>query len=181
MADQSFNPVGCLGRVLTLLGVIWIGIVVLGSIGLLAEFGLGGGILAWISGTIIPALLLLFAGRALRRRARTMEEQQPALPTTPVPTTPEKKVPTSRPGQPRPILTPPRLPDSPTPQVPAPTREPSQSLDDVIPAREEKPPSVKPAPTRPEEKLEPARPIEIQTKTSREMIEEARRKWGRKE
>ncbi len=188
MAEQSINPVGCLGRLLTFLGVVWIGVVVLGSIGLLAEFGLSGGILAWISGTIIPALLLLVAGRALRRRARTIDERSAPIPTSPTPTTTPRRVATSRPGQPRPILTPPRIPETSTtstppgttprpvePGAPRPSPPPARSLEEVIPPPEEKPGPADPQATPPQEEPAPARP-----KTSQELVEEARKQWGRK-
>ena len=87
MADQSSNPVGCMGRALTFIGVFWIGIVVLAGLGLFSEFGFARGFLAGIGGSIIPGLFLLAAGRALRRRARAMEEDTPVIVAPTGPTT----------------------------------------------------------------------------------------------
>ncbi|HEX2403515.1 MAG TPA: hypothetical protein VHM29_02350, partial [Acidimicrobiia bacterium] len=81
MADQNINPVGCLGRVLTILGALWLGFLVLGGIGVLSNVGISEGFFAGAFGSAIPGVLLLWAGRALRRRARTMETQiEPVAP-----------------------------------------------------------------------------------------------------
>jgi hypothetical protein len=184
MADQNLNPVGCLGRVLTFLGVFWIGLVVLGGIGLLSELGLSRGFLAGIGGTIIPALFLLAAGRALRRRGRAMEEETPVTITPTGPTIPGRRVPTTRTERPETIVTPPVLPGQtprtrPVPRqldpLPPPPTTPTRSLEDVIPPPESEPEATKPKPSPPPLGLPTARP-----KTSRELVEEAKQKWGRK-
>jgi hypothetical protein len=181
MADQSNNPVGCLGRVLTFIGVAWLLVVVLAGMGLLSEFGLAGGVVAWVGGSFIPALLLLAAGRALRRRARTMDGDD--MVTIP-PNIPGKRVPTTRPESTRPAPTPPLIPgrapptSRPVPRqldpLPPPATARPSSLEDVIP-----PPPVS---TGPEPKPVAAPPpVDRSTarpKTSRELVEEARKKWG---
>jgi hypothetical protein len=182
MADQSNNPVGCLGRVVTFFGVAWLLVVVLAGMGLLSEFGLSGGVVAWLGGSFIPALLLLAAGRAIRRRARSMDGND----TVTIPTNaPGKRVPTTRPESTRPVATPPVIPGRapPTsrpvprqldPLPPPPTTEPT-SLEDAIP-----PPPVGAGP-EPKPGAAPPPAVDRATgrpKTSRELVEEARKKWG---
>jgi hypothetical protein len=181
MADQSNNPVGCLGRVVTFFGVAWLLVVVLAGMGLLSEFGLAGGVVAWLGGSFIPALLLLAAGRALRRRARTMEGND----TVTIPTNvPGKRVPTTRPESTRPLPTPPVIPgrappsSRPVPRqldpLPPPVTTQPSSLEEVIPPPVGAGPEPKPVAAPP-----PA--VDAATgrpKTSRELVEEARKKWG---
>lgn len=182
MADQSNNPVGCLGRVVTFFGVAWLIVVVLAGMGLVSEFGPAGGVLAWLGGSFIPALLLLAAGRAIRRRARTMDGGDTVI----IPTNmPGKRVPTTRPESTRPVATPPVIPGRapPTSSRPVPrqldplpppaTTSPSR-LEEVIPP---------PVDTSPEPKPVTATPpavdrSTVRPKTSRELVEEARKKWG---
>jgi hypothetical protein len=147
VADQNINPVGCLGRVLTILGVTWLGIVVLGGIGILSDVGISEGFFAGAFGSAIPGVLLLWAGRALRRRARALDAQPPTLP---VPTPPRPTAPPATPAQVKPA------PKPPQPKA-VPVSEPSPA---DTPA--DLPPPLKPPPA----------------KTSRELIEEARKKWG---
>jgi len=184
--------VGCLGRALTILGIVWIGIIVLGGIGLLSDLEMTAGFLAGIGGSIIPGLLLLTAGRALRRRAKTMEPQAGPVPgTTTQPQVPEKRVPTSRSESPTstgpttiPNPLPPRLP---APQAPKPPVKPAPvPVEPVPPSRrdvtrrlEEAIPPLDDDPTDSTRQnypmaLEPPPP-----KTSQELIDEARKKWGR--
>ena len=96
MADQNINPVGCLGRVLTILGTLWLGFLVLAGIGLVSDVGISEGFFAGAFGSAIPGVLLLWAGRALRRRARTMERQIEPVAPAPAPGPTEKRVPTIR-------------------------------------------------------------------------------------
>ena len=158
MADQNINPVGCLGRVLTVLGVLWLGFVVLGGIGVLSEVGISEGFFAGALGSAIPAVLLLWAGRALRRRARTIEVQTLPAPVPPDPS--EKRVPTMRVESSQ-VETPPApLPPSPVKPAPRPVPSPKEPLpNDLI---DLPPPLIPPEP-----------------KTSRQLIDEARKKWGR--
>jgi len=180
MADQkvTLDAAGCLGRVLTVLGFIWIGIVALGGMGLLAELGFSGEFLAGVGGTIVPGLLLLFAGRSLSRRVAKTQATTVAVPGgAKPPVAPASRVPTSRP--------------KPAQQAPIPIS---------LPAEEKPPPRsvVKPAPSArpiPEPTAETGDAVEeplsmlkdpaaflpsgsSRPKTSQEMIDEARKKWG---
>jgi hypothetical protein len=159
VADQNINPVGCLGRVLTVLGTLWLGFIILGGIGVLSDVGVSEGFFAGAFGSAIPGVLLLWAGRALRRRARTMETQIEPVAPAPVPGPTEKRVPTIR-VEPSPAETPPLPPVKPPPKqistFPVPKEPPPEDLIDLPP------PLVPPEP-----------------KTSRQLIDEARKKWGR--
>jgi hypothetical protein len=187
MDDRNLNPVGCLGRALTFLGIVWIGIIILGSIGLLSELGMTGDFLAGIGGSIIPGLLLLAAGRGLRRRAKTMEGQPGPVIAPPQGSDPGKRVATSRTEPttstgPATVLTPPRVPTSeplaPRPQVkPAPKpvvptrRDVTRSLEEALPPLDQDLPE-KTLQTSAMD-LKPPPP-----KTSRELVDEARKRWG---
>jgi hypothetical protein len=192
MAEQNVNPLAVLGRLLTFFGVVWFGIVVLGGIGLLSELGMSGDFLAGVGGSVIPALILITAGRALRRRARATEDRRSPTPV-PVPgeaTRSEKRVPTSRSQpSPTPVLTPPHLPETtpaPTPPVRSPTpSSPVPRQVDPLP-----PPSAasvqEPKSPAPEPKKSPSIAAQVgqvkqagRAKTSKEMVEEAHKKWGR--
>jgi len=164
VADQNINAVGCLGRVLTILGTLWLGFLVLGGIGVLSNVGISEGFFAGAFGSAIPGVLLLWAGRALRRRARTMETQIDPVAPAPMPGPTEKRVPTiriesSQTEMPLPPIQPPPPPVRPAPKPVPPAQSPQQPLPilDDLP-----PPLVPPEP-----------------KTSRQLVDEARKKWGR--
>ncbi|MET0567094.1 MAG: hypothetical protein ABW021_11685 [Acidimicrobiia bacterium] len=162
MADQNINAVGCLGRTLTILGTLWLGFLVLGGIGVLSNVGISEGFFAGAFGSAIPGVLLLWAGRALRRRARAMEAQtEPVWPLSePEPT--EKRVPSIRVESSQTEPPPPPIPPTPSPIKPVP--KPVTSPQEIPPADLfDLPPPL--------EALEP--------KTSRQLIDEARKKWGR--
>jgi hypothetical protein len=159
VADQNINPVGCLGRVLTILGTLWLGFVVLAGIGVLSDVGISEGFFAGAFGSAIPGVLLLWAGRALRRRARTMATQiEPA----PVPDPTEKRVPTIRIESMQTETPPAPSPPPPTIIKPAPKPAPSPTEASAVEPVDLPPPLVPPEP-----------------KTSRQLIDEARKKWGR--
>ena len=162
MADQNINPVGCLGRVLTILGTLWLGFVVLAGLGVLSDVGVSEGFFAGAFGSAIPGVLLLWAGRVLRRRARTMTTQIEPVTPAPVPDPTEKRVPTMRIES---IHTePPLAPSRPPPTIikPAPKPVPSSTETPAVEPVDLPPPLVPPEP-----------------KTSRQLIDEARKKWGR--
>lgn len=162
MADQNINPVGCLGRVLTILGTLWLGFVVLAGIGVLSDVGISEGFFAGTFGSAIPGVLLLWAGRALRRRARTMEAQIEPVAPAPVPGPTEKRVPTIRIESMQTET--PSAPSPPPPTIikPTPKAVPSPTEISAVEPVDLPPPLVPPEP-----------------KTSRQLIDEARKKWGR--
>jgi len=187
MADQNVNAVGCLGSILTTLGLLWIGFIVLAGMGVLSELGMSGGFLAGLGGSILPGLLLLGAGRAVRRRARTIETRNAPMPTVDVSTSEGKRVPSIRPEpleRPAPTVTrtsipipEPTLPkpDQALPQrvepVPKARRPPSKIVEDTVPHGEgvsSDDPSI--GPRTDDGKSRP--------KTSQELVDEARRRWG---
>ena len=170
MAEQNINPVGCLGRVLTILGVLWLGFIVLGAIGVLAEVGISEGFFAGAFGSAIPAVLLLWAGRALRRRARTMEvEAEPtSIPSTPAHS--DKRVPSIR-VEPTQVDTPPIFSGpAPIPPPPSPTKPTPKPVQPMSSSPESPPGDL----------LDLPPPLETpEPKTSRQLIEDARKRWGR--
>jgi hypothetical protein len=162
VADQNINPVGCLGRVLTILGTLWLGFVVLAGIGVLSDVGISEGFFAGAFGSAIPGVLLLWAGRALRRRARTMEAQIEPVAPAPVPGPTEKRVPTIRIESMQTET--PSAPSPPPPTIikPAPKPVPYPTEPSAVEPVDLPPPLIPPEP-----------------KTSRQLIDEARKKWGR--
>ncbi len=166
MAEQNatVDAAGCLGRVLTVVGTVWAVIAILASVGILNRFGLGSGFIATAAASLFPAFLLLAAGRALRRRSRATRVDQPA-PTR----AGSKRVPSSRqtPAQQAPIP----APVPPKPAAPAPRTKPA-AIDGPGPT----PPAAPTPSDAPADPL-PTAPIG-HPKTSGELIEEARRRWG---
>lgn len=162
MADQNTNPVGCLGRVLTILGTLWLGFVVLAGLGVLSDVGISEGFFAGAFGSAIPGVLLLWAGRVLRRRARTIEAQIEPVAPAPVPGPTEKRVPTIRIESMQTETPPAPSPPPPTVIKPAPKPVPSPTETSAVAPADLPPPLVPPEP-----------------KTSRQLIDEARKKWGR--
>jgi hypothetical protein len=188
MADQgaNINAAGCLGRVLSAIGVIWIIIVALAGLGVLSESGWTRGFFAGIGSSLIPGLLFLAAGRAVSRRARSMTETGvlPQTSTPPIVPAGEGYARQERPVQkaPIPFEPPPLPPPARTPPPPKPAVEKSpepvgESRADVTRRLEEtfaqldqtgKAPQPGPSTDKP-------RP-----KTSQELVDEARRRWGSK-
>jgi hypothetical protein len=193
MADQNVNAVGCLGRVLTFFGVVWIAIIVLGGMGLLSDTGFSGEFLAGFGGSIIPGLLLLGAGRALRRRAAAMEDQSASTPTPDQLHTEGSRVPSIRleptPAPPRPptpitFPLPPTESTPPKPSAPKPPAKP-RPVDPIVETRRDVAKSIESALSGLEEvSEEPTRestPFGVEPgrhKTSQELVDEARRRWG---
>jgi len=184
MTDQNANAVGCLGRMLTFFGMVWIAIIVLGGIGVLSRLGMSGDFLAGFGGSIIPALFLLGAGRALRRRATTMSEQPESMPMPDVQSSEGRRVPSIRPEPsapspiPRPIPVPPPAATLPKTVQPRPRpvdpiakarRDVAERLEEAVSGLEE--PTRVPSPASIDEKS--SRP-----KTSQELVDEARKRWG---
>lgn len=187
MADQNANLVRLLGRVLTTVGLLWAALIVLAGMGILSELGMSGAFLAGLGGSIIPPILLLAAGRALRRRARSMEGQA-GIPPVPSGTGDSgKRVPTSRvepTTTPTPVLfpapgssppkTPPKTPPKPAGPVTPSGREGPSGIEEVIAELKGEPP-VETKGSTPPAKM-PAR--STRSKTSQELVDEARKKWG---
>jgi type IV secretory pathway VirB10-like protein len=188
MADQNVNAVGCLGNILTTFGFLWIGFIVLVGMGVLSETGMSGGFAAGIGGSILPGLLLLAAGRAVRRRARTIEARNVPIPTVDDSTSEGKRVPSIRP---EPLERP--APTVSRTSIPAPLPEPVPKPDQPLPQRVEPVPKTRRGPTKNVEESAPhgggvspddasigPKPDQgaSRPKTSQELVDEARRRWG---
>jgi hypothetical protein len=183
--NVTVDAAGCLGRALTVIGMIWIGFVVLGGIGLFSELGWSGGFAAGLGGSIVPGLFLIFAGRALRRRS---EARSPS-PNAPAGTTPPRlpgrtTVPTSpRPAQKAPIpyketaLPPPTSVPPVTEQVEPVILPPPEPVHPAAETRDEKSRRLAEAFSRLEDAQDQKSPF--RPKSSQEMIDEAKKRWGR--
>jgi hypothetical protein len=150
MADRRVDGAGCLGRVLTLLGIIWLAVVVFAGL-----FGLrdNAGSFATIIGSTLPALVLIGVGRTMSRRAAERRDA-PALPQPAAPTTPSSTA----------QREPPPAPPAPSPSQPS----------EVFPKPARSAPA--PPPDTPADILPP--PAPTPPKSSQEMIDEARKRWG---
>ena len=189
MADQNLNFVGCLGRVLTFVGVVWIAIIVLGGVGLLSRAGAPGELLAGIAGVgIIPGLILLGLGRAIRRRARAMGGKSGSTPVPDQLHTESGRVPSirlERTPTPTPTPSPTPIPVPPVERTPPkPVQPRPRPVDPIVKARRDVAKSVEGALSGLEEPEESNRATETsgigsdRPKTSQELVDEARRRWG---
>ncbi len=184
MTDQrvTVDAAGCLGRVLTGIGVIWGTIAVLASLGVLNRAGFGGGFLATALGSLFPAVLLLAAGRALRKRSQAVRPVG-----TPVGDV-EKRVPSSRPvpaqRAPIPAPIPDPLPSPPPQQKPAP-RPVEPVADEPLPVPPPAPATTTSSPSTPTPAPRPSTRSAVEStgelRSSREMIEDAKKRWGRQD
>jgi hypothetical protein len=161
--DQS----GTLGRILSWIGYLWALFAILWGVGVIEALGLSGSIASSIGSTIFPAIILIGIGRFLKKRAEVDDGalRPDVSPQTP-PTPPILTQPTSRVDFPAPV-TPPKAP-------PPPPRMPKK---DVIPPDE--------AATRAEPIYETSTTGDLGStpgrhKTSQELIDEARQRWGTK-
>ena len=196
MSEQNANAVGCLGRVLTFIGLVWIGLIVLGGIGILSRLGVRDTFIAGVVGTsIIPGLLFLASGRVLRRRAATMSGPEGQTSSTPVPDQELSKgkgrgvssirlEPTARPA-PKPATPPMPTPTPiPEPTPPRPAQQRPTPVDPIAKARRDVAKSLEEAVAGLEESTEPSQQPgstggkRTRPKTSQELVDEARRRWG---
>ncbi len=169
--EPNVKLAGLLGRLLTWIGFVWVSLILLGGMGILNPGGpLDDFISRFLPGGILPAFVLLAAGRALRRRSRKRVEEtdQPDEPLDRPPAT-RTEPPTSAPVKASPAPAPPKPPQRRPEPKPAP-----KSLEEVLTKMEDR------SSTAPEHVVDD--PIELDLhaapKTSQEMIDEARRKFG---
>jgi len=166
MIDREPNPTAALGRILSWIGYVWFVFAVLWGMGVIEALGISGPVVSDIGGTVFPAIILIGAGRVLRRRARVAEDSiRPDVSRDPVPTPP------TLPGSdPRFDFPPPPAPTTqrPLPRTVAPRAVVVEPVE-VVPAGD------------PDQQPSTGRDLEStprQPKTSQELIEEARRRWG---
>ncbi|HET7846606.1 MAG TPA: hypothetical protein VFL72_03875 [Acidimicrobiia bacterium] len=168
MAERESNPSATLGTVLSWIGFLWLGFAVLWGMGAIDMLGFSGSLASAIGSTVFPAIILIGIGRALRRRALASGETiRPDVSQVPGATPPI--IPETRPRYDPPRPTTPAAPPKPAPTPPPPPKpvvaEPAEAvLPDDQGLRSE--PGQDPG-------LTPSAP-----KTSQELIEEARRRWG---
>ena len=171
MTDQpSTNPSGRLGSVLSAVGFAWLLLSILAGMDVLSEIGLPTELIAGLRGNILPAVVLIVAGRSMRKRARRRVEKEEPKPARPAqrPQQRPQPPPLPRPKAPR---TEPAAHREPSPKATAQRRD-VVSLEEALAELEsDAEPAEEPLP--PSDSDQPASP-----KTSEEMLEEARRKWG---
>jgi hypothetical protein len=162
MADGEQSSTATLGRILSWIGYLWLVFAVLWGLGVAEAIGISGSFASSIGRSVFPAIILIGIGRVMRKRSAADPNQ------------PQPDV--SRPPGP----TPPILPeDGPVfsyqPPAPKPPARPApQAKQTALPAAEsmttggqsyEPPPSAVAVPL-------PSH------KSSQELIDEARRRWG---
>lgn len=168
MAEPAqVTGLGSLGRLLSFFGYVWVGLILFGRFGILGELGLDIRILGSIGGSIIPGFVLIAAGRALKKRGKVVQEKAESEEATGQEPAPDRPRP--------PVAETPKPPaPKPTPQKPTPAKPPtatSRSLEDVLGEMESDSDSH-------DIPIASADDVEVVPKTSAEMLEEARRKWG---
>lgn len=188
---ENANAVGCLGRTLSVFGLAWAGLVVLGGLGILEQLGMSPALVAALGGSIIPALIFIAVGRGIQKRSGA---------GTPQPSSrgPSAQIPRGQRGpggsrlRPSPRVTPPILPGGPVPGPAAPKPPAPRPVEPPPIAPEAAPTITEPERGAPVMESKPgqhtvqaprypstgiAKP-DSPKKTSKQMIEEARRKWG---
>jgi len=167
MAERESNPSATLGTVLSWIGFLWFGFAVLWGMGAIDMLGLSGSLASAIGSTVFPAIILIGVGRALRRRGLASEETiRPDVSQVPGATPPI--IPDTRPRYDPPRPTVPAAPKPAPPPMAPPKAVVVEPAEVALPDDQ----GVRSAPGQDPE-LTPSAP-----KTSQELIEEARRRWG---
>ncbi len=115
--ETVLTPGGCLGRVLTWVGSAWLALIIIAGLGAFRGSPLDE-IVSIVGASLVPAVLLIAAGTALRRRQKAVERQaEPVV----VPRRPQGP---RRPPPPAPVKKPaPRAPEPPAYGVPEPDQD----------------------------------------------------------
>ena len=167
MSDESsITAARRLGTVLSAIGFAWFLLSILADMGVLSEFGLPRDLVVGLSGNFFTPVILIIAGRSVRKRAKKRTEKGETQPARPAPRPAPR--PTPSPEAPRP------KPEDQSESSGEPTtqRRDVMSLEEALAGLE---PETEPA----EESVSPSSAEQLDgTKTSAEMLEEARRKWG---
>ena len=166
MTDREPNPTATLGRVMSWIGSLWVVFSVLWGMGALQSLGISGPIASGIGETIVPAIVLIGVGRVLRKRARVDQDViVPDVSPAPRPTPPILPRPQTRVDFPPPA-------GSSAPKPPPRTVTPQKA---AVVTPVEVTPDADPAPEISTNDLDPTPGAH---KSSQELIEEARRRWG---
>jgi hypothetical protein len=167
MADGEQSSTAILGRILSWIGYLWVVFAVLWGIGVAEAIGISGSFASSIGRSVFPAIVLIVVGRVMRKRTRVdPNDIQPDVapgfgPTPPI-----------LPGdEPSLYLPPPIVQPAPRPP-PRPAAIPKQAV----------PPPPESASVNVEPREEPMLQAEgvppPHHKTSQELIDEARHRWG---
>lgn len=163
MAESDQSPTATLGRVTSWIGYLWFLFAVLWGMGAIQALGVTGSVASFVGRTVLPAIVLIGVGRVLRKRARVDEDViVPDTSSEPLRTPPVLPRPDPTPLVVRPVPKPPPRPAAPPKKLvdePVGVVTETESGDETSPVRELESPSGR-------------------HKTSQEMIEEARQRWG---
>lgn len=182
MPEERGAAARIIGTILSIIGYLWLAFAVLTWVGAANLLGMSGGLAAGMGSFAVPAIVLIAAGRAIRRRAAPGPE--PALTTAPPPVVASPPSTWYQPAPPAPAPAPPAPgPAAPVPPPPAPAPAPRLTEAPApVPV-----PAAGSDPTSPEPMADPSAtryeelPLEwVKPRTSGEMVAEARKRWSSK-
>jgi len=165
MADGDQSSTASLGKILSWIGYLWVAFALLWGLGVLEAIGISGSIASGIGRSVVPAIILIGVGRVMRKRSQADPNQpQPDVTRPPEATPPILS--DDRPvfSYPPPAPPAPRPSDRPAPQAKQPAVPPAESM--TTSAESEEPPPSDPGVPAPKHK------------TSQQLIDEARQRWG---
>ncbi len=164
MADGEQSSTATLGRILSWIGYLWVLFAVLWGLGVVEAIGISGSVASSIGTSIVPAIILIGVGRVMMKRSKVdPNEIRPDVASGSVPTPP------ILPGD-TPVLSySPPPPSNPRPPQ-RPTAPPKPAVEPVM---------VEPVATNESsgDSGEGGVPLP-KPKTSQELIDEARKRWG---
>jgi hypothetical protein len=165
MADGEQSSTATLGRILSWIGYLWVVFAVLWGMGAVEALGISGSLASSIGRSVFPAIVLIGVGRVMRKRPRVdpndiQPDVAPVLGPTPPILRGNEPLPYFPPPIVQPVPKPPPHPAAPPKQV----TTPPESVTKVEPRAEPMPQSDGVPP--------------LHHKTSQELIDEARQRWG---
>jgi hypothetical protein len=165
MADGEQSSTATLGRILSWIGYLWLVFSVLWGLGVAEAIGISGSFASTIGRSVFPAIILIGVGRVMRKRSQPAPDQpQPDVspPLGPMPPILPDERPVLSYSPPTPPA--PKPSPRPTPQPVKPVVAPSESMTNAGQSAE--PSSVDAVAPSPK------------PRSSQEMIDEARQRWG---
>lgn len=168
MADGEQSSTATLGRILSWIGYLWLVFAVLWGLGIAEAVGLSGSFASSIGRSVFPAIILIGVGRVMRKRSEADPNQpQPDVSRPPAPTPPILP-------EDRPVVSYP-APSPPAPPAPKPSARPApQAKQPAVPSAESMANGVQSDEQPPADAGLPL----PNHKSSQELIDEARRRWG---
>jgi hypothetical protein len=165
MADGEQSSTATLGRILSWIGYLWLVFAVLWGLGVAEAIGISGPFASSIGRSVFPAIILIGVGRVMRKRSQADPNQpQPEVSAPMRPTPPI--LPDDRPvfSYPPPAPPSPKPSARPAPQAKQPAVPPAEPV--ITAGQSDEPPPSDPGVQLPKHK------------SSQELIDEARQRWG---